>query len=48
MSCDVDLFEGLCLGLDASQSGFHVGELALHGERERGYGTLHALEDIHA
>ena len=45
---DVDLLHLLGMALDAGERGFHVPQLALHGEGEGRHRAFHALEHIDA
>src|SRR4051812_48264895 len=43
---DVNFFNRLFMGLNLGKGRFHVGELPVQRERERGNGTLHTLKDV--
>ena len=45
---DVDLLQLLGVALDAGQRGFHVAQLALHGEGKGRHRAFHALEHVDA
>ena len=49
---DVDVVDGkfvnrVIMRVDLGEQCIDVGELALNGQRERRYRTLHALQDVH-